>query len=184
MFDVFEENVSLCDKTKFTLAGDNDWSFFKIYSFTKLNIDLVGGLNKLNSLLVKHKLYNYGELFVSIDPLALAWALAFLSKKNTKNEIENAATTFNFTFGEQLMKTEVWSGLYLKTKFLFFTILMTKILTFKKLLICWIDSEMVIIWTNAAGNCLLRCRCQTLSRGTATILKELNLLLKNDFFSV
>ena len=58
--------------------------------FTFLDIDLVEELNKLNSLLVKYELYEYGEFSVSLDHLFLPdRAFAFLSKKITKKEIEN-----------------------------------------------------------------------------------------------
>ena len=72
------------------LSSDKECAWFIIYVFTKEDIDLVENLNKLNSLLYKHKLYEYGEFSVCLDYLLMPdRAFAFLSKKKTKKEIEN-----------------------------------------------------------------------------------------------
>ena len=107
IFDVFEEHAPLCDKRKFILSSDKECTWIKIYVFTKEDIDLVEELNKLNSVLVKHELYKYGEFSICLDHLLLPdKAFAFLSKKKTKKGIKISTATFNFLliFGEQLMK--------------------------------------------------------------------------------
>ena len=61
-----------------------------LFVFTKDDIDPAEELNKLNSLLVKHELYEYGKFSVCLDHLLLPdRAFAFLSKKKTIKEIEN-----------------------------------------------------------------------------------------------
>ena len=91
VFDVFEEYSYLSDKRKFTL-----WTWFKIYIFSKEDVDLVEELDKLNSLLVKHNMHEYGGFLVCLYHLLLSdRAFAFLSK-NIKKKNTNMATAFNF----------------------------------------------------------------------------------------
>ena len=93
IFDIFEEYTPLCGKRKFKLSNDKECNWFKIYVYTKEGMDLVEELNKLNSLLVKYGLYEYGEFSVCLDHL-LDKAFAFLSKRKTKKEIENVFNNF------------------------------------------------------------------------------------------
>ena len=87
IFDIFEEYGDLGPPSRqFTLSGDKNWNWFKIYVFTKEEIDLVKELQTLNSLLVKHGMEGYGEFCVCIEYLLLPdQSFAFLSrKKNIK----------------------------------------------------------------------------------------------------
>ena len=62
IIDVFNEYSYLCKKRKFTLAGDTqNWNWFKIYVFSKEDLDLVEELKRLNSLLVSHNMHEFGE---------------------------------------------------------------------------------------------------------------------------
>ena len=80
------------------MAGDlKEWTWFKIYVFSKEDVDLVEELNKLNSVLVSHHMHNYGEFLVCLDHSLLPdTAFAFLSKK--KKEKEKMTTAFDFLF--------------------------------------------------------------------------------------
>ena len=100
IFDVFDEYSYLCKKITFTLAGDRDWTWFKIYIFSKEDVDLVEELNKLDSLLVSHNMHEYGEFSVCLDHSLLPdTAFAFLSKKE-KREIFNFLVNFWKTVDE------------------------------------------------------------------------------------
>ena len=82
IFDIFDEYGGLGSNHQFTLFGDKNWNWFKIYVFTKKEIDLAKELETLNLLLVKHGLEGYGELHVSIEHLLLPdGSFAFMSKK-------------------------------------------------------------------------------------------------------
>ena len=98
VFDVFEEYSYLSDKRKFTPGGDNkNWTWFKIYVFSKEDLDLVEELDKLSSVLVKHNMHEYGGFLVCLNHLLLPdRAFAFLSKKIKKKTIKKMATAFNF----------------------------------------------------------------------------------------
>ena len=78
------------------MAGDlKEWVWFKIYVFSKEDVDLVEELKKLNSLLVSHNMDDYGEFLVCIDQSLLSdTAFAFLSKK--KKEKYKVITAFDF----------------------------------------------------------------------------------------
>ena len=87
IFDIFEEYGDLGPPSRqFTPSGDKNWNWFKIYVFTKEEIDLVKELQTLNSLLVKHGMEGYVEFCVCIEYLLLPdQSFAFLSrKKNIK----------------------------------------------------------------------------------------------------
>ena len=100
IFDVFDEYSYLCKKITFTLAGDRDWTWLKIYIFSKEDADLVEESNKLDSLLVNHNMHEYGEFSVCLDHLLLPdTAFAFLSKKE-KREIFNFLVNFWKTVDE------------------------------------------------------------------------------------
>ena len=60
MFDIFDEYGWLGSNRQFILLGDKNWKWFKIYVFTKEDIDLAKELETLNLLLVKHGLEGYG----------------------------------------------------------------------------------------------------------------------------
>ena len=70
-FDIFDECGGLGLNRQFTLSGDKDQNWFKIYIFTNEEIDLVKELEPLNSLLVKHGLEGYGEFRVCTEHLLL-----------------------------------------------------------------------------------------------------------------
>ena len=59
--EIFEEYSPYSDQdAQLTLAGDmKDWSWFKIYLFTKKKIDLEKELEILNDLLSKRECNNY-----------------------------------------------------------------------------------------------------------------------------
>ena len=79
IFDIFDEYEY---EYQFTLFGDRDWNWFKIYIFTKKEIDLATELETLNLLLVKHRLEGYGEFRVCIEHLLLPdGSFTFMSKK-------------------------------------------------------------------------------------------------------
>ena len=109
VFDVFEEYSYLSDKRKFTLGGDNkNWTWFKIYVFSKEDVDLVEELDKLNSHLAKHNMHEYGGLLVCLYHLLLPdRAFAFLSK-NIKKRIKKWPQLLILLSisREQLMKME------------------------------------------------------------------------------
>ena len=66
VLEMFEEFCPLNDKdAQITLTGDfKDWTWFKIYVFTKRKVDLQKELQSLNSLLSKHD-KNYEEFSAS-----------------------------------------------------------------------------------------------------------------------
>ena len=80
---IFEEYSPSNKNAEWTLAGDlKEWTWFKIYVFSKEDVDLVEELNKLNSLLVSHNMHEYGKFLVCLDHSFLPdTAFAFLSKK-------------------------------------------------------------------------------------------------------
>ena len=89
-FDIFEEYGGLGSNCQFTLSGNKDWNWFKIYVFTKEEIDLVKELQTLNSLLVKHRMEGFGEFSVCIEHLLLPdRSFGFLSRKKKKKRIKN-----------------------------------------------------------------------------------------------
>lgn len=53
------------------LLSNKECTWFKIDVFTKEDIDQVEELNKLNSILVKHELCEYGEFSICLDHLLL-----------------------------------------------------------------------------------------------------------------
>ena len=108
IFDVFDEYSYLCEKRKFTLAGDRDWTWFKIYVFSKEDVDLVEELNRLNSLLVSHNMHEYGEFLVCLDhSLFPDTSFAFLSKKKKGNKKWLQLLIILSISGELLMKMGV-----------------------------------------------------------------------------
>ena len=57
IFDAFDEYFCSSEKRNFMLAGDQkNWTSFKVYVFSKEDVDLVEELNKLNSLLLSHNI--------------------------------------------------------------------------------------------------------------------------------
>ena len=67
---IFDE-YSSSDKDS-VLAGDlKEWTWFKIYIFTKKKIDLEKVLKSLNDLLLKHEGNNYEEFSVCLERLFL-----------------------------------------------------------------------------------------------------------------
>ena len=68
VLEMFEEYCPLNDKdAQITLTGDfKDWTWFKIYVFTKKKIDLQKELQPLNNLLSKHD-NNYEEFSVCLE---------------------------------------------------------------------------------------------------------------------
>ena len=80
---IFEEYWPSDKDAELTLAGDlKEWVWFKIYVFSKEDVDLVEELKKLSSILVSHNMDEYGEFLVCLDHSLLPdTAFAFLSKK-------------------------------------------------------------------------------------------------------
>ena len=75
---------------KISLSGDvKQWTWFKIYVFSKNKIDLVDELKCLNSVLILQALFRYEEFSTCIDKSILPQkpvVFFFREKKNKKNE--------------------------------------------------------------------------------------------------
>ena len=71
VFELFDEYGHR--QNKITLSGDmKEWSWFKIYLFSKDKIDLVEELNFSNFLLAHHGLFDYEEFSACIDNSVLS----------------------------------------------------------------------------------------------------------------
>ena len=83
VMSIFEEYLPSDKDAEWTLPVDlKEWTWLKMYVFSKENVDLVEELNKLNSLLVSRSMHVYGEFLVCLDHSLLPYtAFAFLSKK-------------------------------------------------------------------------------------------------------
>ena len=82
--EIFEEYSPYSDKdAQLTLAGNmKDWSWFKIYVFTKKKIDLEKELKILNDLLSKYECNNYEEFSVCLENFLLPnRAFGFISRR-------------------------------------------------------------------------------------------------------
>ena len=78
------------EQNKITVSGDmKEWSWFKIYLFSKDKIDLVEELNFLNSHLALHGLVGYEEFSTCIDNSVLP------KKPHVKKEGKKWKMTFN-----------------------------------------------------------------------------------------
>ena len=88
IFDAFDEYFCSSEKRNFMLAGDQkNWTSFKVYVFSKEDVDLVEKLNKLNSLLVSHNMSEYGKFSVCLDCSLLPdSAFTFPSKNINKKQ--------------------------------------------------------------------------------------------------
>ena len=87
IFDVFDKYSYLCKKRKFMLAGDRDWTWFKIYVFSMEDVDLVEELNKLNSLLsvtICMSMVNFQS--VLIIRFCLTQLLLYYRKRKKRNK--------------------------------------------------------------------------------------------------
>ena len=70
---IFYEYFPSDKDAELTLAGDpKEWTWFKIYVFTKQIIDLEKELRTLNDLLSKHEGINYEEFSVCLERLFFA----------------------------------------------------------------------------------------------------------------
>ena len=82
IFDIFDVYGELGSNREFILSGDKDQNWFKIYAFTKEEIDFVKELQTLNSLLVNHGIEGYGEFRVcNVHLLLPDRSFGFLSRK-------------------------------------------------------------------------------------------------------
>ena len=92
MFYIFEEYGELGLNCQINHSGvvqeRLDWNWFKIYVFSKEEIDLVKEIQTLNSLLVKHGMEDYDEFCVCIKHLLLPDRsfVFFIKKRKIKKQ--------------------------------------------------------------------------------------------------
>lgn len=86
IFELFDEYGHRQNKT--TLSGDvKEWSWFKIYFFSKDKIDVAEELQFLNSLLARQGLLEYDEFSACIENLVSPEKqLLFLLRVKKKKE--------------------------------------------------------------------------------------------------
>ena len=98
-------------QNKITLSGDmKEWSWFKIYLFSKDKIDLVEELNFSNFLLAHHGLFGYEEFSACIDNSLLPEKpLVFLSRKKKITKKMTLNLLVNFWTSVDENKSMTWT---------------------------------------------------------------------------